>query len=108
MTYDDLEQQMHLRFQSTLPRGERLASRRAGASEDGMHKANRDRMRELYDRFIAFCTANPSCQLPRERICEALVDEPAPRFYIDLQMAMKVIQRERLRHRQELINRINR
>lgn len=85
-----------------------IASRRAGASEDGMHKANRDRMRELYDRFIAFCTANPSCQLPRERICEALVDEPAPRFYIDLQMAMKVIQRERLRHRQELINRINR
>ena len=24
MTYDDLEQQMHLRFQSTLPRGEQL------------------------------------------------------------------------------------
>ena len=40
---------------------------------------------------------NPDCKLSRERICEILVDEPAPLFFICHDSCMKAIARERAR-----------
>lgn len=69
-----------------------------GSQLPTMFSQNRKKMKLLYEMYLEFQALNPGNKLSRERICEMLVDEPAPMFYIGHESAMKIILRERQRH----------
>lgn len=66
------------------------------------------KMHILYQMYLEFMENNPACRLSRERICELLVDEPAPMFFICHDSCMKAIQRERNRRKREIARRHSR
>lgn len=54
---------------------------------------SRRRAWDLYANYQRWKEANPDSTLSRERICELLVDEPAPEFYMQSETARKIIQK---------------
>ena len=73
-----------------------------GAMKNGkvppkMLSFNERKMKILYQMYLEFMENNPGCKLSREKICEILVDEPAPLFFICHDSCMKAIVRERTR-----------
>lgn len=53
----------------------------------------------LYDMYQSFLAEHPESNLSREKICEILVDSPAPRFYIGHESCLKALLRERNKHK---------
>ena len=73
-----------------------------GAMKNGkvppkMFSFNEKKIKILYQMYLEFMESNPDCKLSREKICEILVDEPAPLFFICHDSCMKAIVRERAR-----------
>lgn len=56
--------------------------------------AGRRRVWQLYRNYQRFMDENPKCTLPRERIIEILVEEPAPEFYLTPVSIRHILQRE--------------
>lgn len=44
--------------------------------------------------------------LSRDRVCEALVDMPAPEFYVSPDYARKIIKRQIAKHNKEFMRRV--
>lgn len=59
----------------------------------GLNSMSRKRAWDLYDNYQQWKKDNPDSKLSRERICEILVDEKAPEFYMESETARKIIQR---------------
>lgn len=59
----------------------------------GLNSMSRRRAWDLYANYQRWKEANPDSTLSRERICELLVDEPAPEFYMQSETARKIIQK---------------
>ena len=76
-----------------------------GSIPPKMFSCNRKKIKILYNRYLEYMENNPGCKLSRERICEILVDEPAPMFFICHDSCMKAILRERRKHMNALIDR---
>lgn len=76
-----------------------------GTISKSLHPGTRAKVQELYRRYIRFKKEHPRCELPRERICEILIDEEAPSFYIGEAYIIGILQKERQRHREEMIRR---
>lgn len=70
-----------------------------------LHENGRQRVFDLYERYEFFCLSNMGVNMSRERICEILVNEEAPRFYVGVTMAFLIIQREIERHRELMVER---
>lgn len=75
---------------------------RNGKVPPKMFSHNEKKIQILYTMYENFMAENPTCTLSRERICEILVDMPAPRFFICHDSCLKAIMRERTRHMKEL------
>lgn len=60
-----------------------------------VNSSTRHKIRELYSRYQAYLRDHPDNTYSRTRICEILVDEPAPRFYMGQELAKKIIVKER-------------
>ena len=69
-----------------------------GSQPPAMFSQNRKKMKLLYDMYLEYMATTPDNKLSRERICEMMVNQPAPMFYIGHDSAMKIILRERQRH----------
>lgn len=81
-----------------------------GAMKNGkvppkMFSCNEKKMKILYQMYLDFMQNNPGCKLSRERICEILVEEPAPMFFICHDSCIKAIWRERSRRTKAMSNR---
>ena len=59
-----------------------------------LNSLSRRRIWTLYDRYVEWKRENASSTLSRERICEILVEEPAPEFYVTMEQARKSIWKE--------------
>lgn len=79
-----------------------------GKKSTKMYELNGEKMNLLYEKYLQFMDENPHCALSRERICEILVDEPAPSFFICRTSCINAINREREKHRRALIKRYER
>ena len=67
-----------------------------------MHLWNERKVKMLYRMYGEYMEKNPDCRLPREQVCEILVEEPAPIFFIGHESCINAIRRERHRHLKEL------
>ena len=85
-----------------------IGAKMRGSVPPKMFSENRKKVRLLYQMYLDFMEKNPDCNLSRERICEALVDEPAPMFFICHDSCLKVLLRERNRHRDGLAKKYGR
>lgn len=67
-----------------------------------LNQCSRRKAWQLYDNYLKWKSENPDSDLSRERICEILVEEPAPEFYIKKETARKIIQRICMKRKQSL------
>ncbi len=70
-----------------------------------LNSSGKRRLKELYKRYRDYITMHPNTNLSRERICEILVEEKAPEFYIGRSLAFQILSRERKKAIKELQNR---
>lgn len=66
-----------------------------GSTPPKMFAQNRKKMKILYGMYMEFIAENPNTNLSRDRICEILVEQPAPMFFICQESCIKAILRER-------------
>lgn len=86
-----------------------LAIGKIAAGRDlGCNENNKKKYHELYRRYLRYLTTHPRCTMSREHICEILVDEPAPEYYLGQEMAEKIIRKERERKLEEMYKRFMR
>ena len=82
-----------------------IGAMKHGSTPPKMFPWNEKKIKMLYDRYLEFKASNPDCRLSRERIGEIRVDEPAPMFFSGHESWMKIITRERKRHKREMSER---
>ena len=63
----------------------------AGISLMNVNSELRRKIWCLHDRYVEYLAANPGNDLSRERIFELLVDEPAPEFFLSMDMTRQCI-----------------
>lgn len=68
-----------------------------GDSLGELHFSTREQVMELYSRFLTYAREHSGCGYSRARICEIIVDDPAPKFYISSTHAISVLQKERMK-----------
>lgn len=75
----------------------------AGKRLERMHPLAYKRIRHLTDMYKTFVSGeNGKKGLSRERVCEILVDMPAPEFYVSHTYATRIITKEIRRHNQKI------
>lgn len=80
----------------------------AGKPVDGLHPLSRKRLKELERLYRDYEENAFKGKRMRERICEIIVDMPAPEFYVSNRYATRIINREMARHNGEKIRRMAR
>lgn len=85
-----------------------IGAMKHGSVPPKMFSWNEKKIKILYQMYLDFIEKNPGCNLSRERICEILVEEPAPMFFICHDSCMKAILRERTRRMKEPFSRYGR
>lgn len=73
-----------------------------------LNSASWRRVRTLYAMYLKWREEHPESQLTRERVCEILVGECAPEFYLMPESARIIIQRMRRERRDKAIRRFDR
>lgn len=73
-----------------------------------LNSASRRRVWKLYAEYKIWRAAHPESKLTRERVCELLVDEPAPEFYLKPDSVRLIIQRMRRTKRDDKLRRLER
>lgn len=71
-----------------------------GTPLDGINILARKKFKELYRRFRKIADECPD--MPILSICERIVDEPAPEFYISNDLCRRIINREIIARREEM------
>lgn len=71
---------------------------RKGGSLHNLHRSTQEKVYDLLDRYRLYVATHDVQRVGLKRICEDLVEEPAPRFYIGHHHAIAVLQRERMNH----------
>ena len=79
-----------------------------GKTPPRMYYYNELKIRVLYERYLDFIESHPNHGMSREKICDMLVEEPAPQFYISQDYIRIIIQRERTKKRDHLIKKFSR
>lgn len=79
----------------------------AGKSLQGLQGLAKKRLLKLSNMYKAFAGGDFGRKgMSRERICEMLIEMPAPEFYITHRYATRIITKEIARHNQEKIRRL--
>lgn len=79
----------------------------AGKPIDRLNSLARKRIRRLESSYRQLVQGEGSMKgLSRERICEIIVDMPAPEFYVTHRYATRIISREIIRHNQNQAGRL--
>lgn len=65
-----------------------------GESLDDLHPSSRKQAVQLKDNYLAYLREHRGTTMPRVRILEMLVEEPAPEFYIGWRSMMYTLKRE--------------
>lgn len=71
-----------------------------GMPLDGINRLARKKFKELYRRFRRIADECPDMSILS--ICERIVDEPAPEFYISNDLCRRIINREIIARREEM------
>lgn len=74
----------------------------AGQDLSRLHPSTREKVFELYARYLEYRKCHPDEKLSRESISNILVEEPAPEFYICAEYIQLIIRRESARKIEEL------
>lgn len=73
-----------------------IAMLQCGIQLNSLHQSTRQKVKHLFRRYLEYRAEHPECKdYSRERICEIIVDEPAPQFYIGHEMGLKILQEQR-------------
>ena len=67
-----------------------------------LNDASLRRVWELYDRYMDYIEEHDCTGVSRERICEILVEQEAPEFYLGRERAIQILNRERKRARRQI------
>lgn len=78
-----------------------------GAHLPNMYSQNRKKVRALYTMYNEFILRDEAKGLSRARICEILVDSPAPQFFIGHDSAVKVILNERKKAQSRIVREVS-
>lgn len=71
----------------------------AGRRLERMHPLCYKRLRDLAEKYKMYVRGENGMKgLSRERVCEIIVDMPAPEFYVSVRYAMRIINKETRRH----------
>ena len=73
-----------------------------------LNSASRRRIWCLYDRYQEWRERNPQSKLSRERVCEILVEEPAPEFFLKDNAIRHIIYKQSKIRQQQLIEKFSR
>lgn len=65
------------------------------------------KLEELYRRYLNFLVTNPDTNLRHYEICEMLIEQPAPEFYISAETAKRIIRKEGKKHNRRLLGRFS-
>lgn len=71
----------------------------AGVSLIHLNDWSRRKVWDLYGLFMTYLLEHPGTDLTRERILEELVCQPAPHFYLGVEMSLKILKREKKKRR---------
>lgn len=83
-----------VKFWVTAEQATRILSRiRKGDKLETMPKIRRSMFFELYNRYLLF----ENKLVPMSHICEIIIDEEAPMFYLKLDTAIKLIKKKRVK-----------
>lgn len=93
---------------SSKPLVSYIGARTNGTRPQKMFSQNEKKMKCLYNMYLDYIEQNPNHGMSREYICDILVDQPAPCFYISRESARRIIQRERKRYREAIFRRAQR
>lgn len=81
----------------------------AGLPVDRLNKLAYKRIKHLEQKYKEFIRGEAKYKgLSRERICEIILDMPAPEFYVTFRYATRIITKEMARHNDEKIRRMSR
>ena len=80
---------------------------RRNCPQPRQNMATKRKLGELYDRYVRFMEENPDTKMRHYEICEMLVEQPAPEFYISAEMAKRIIRREGKRLNRLFFNRFS-
>lgn len=73
-----------------------------------LNSASRRRVWCLYDRYQEWRKEHPDSKLSRERVCEILVEEPAPEFFLKDNAIRHIIYKQSKLRQQKLIDKFSR
>ena len=59
-----------------------------------VHPGTRRLAAKLRDEYLAYLNAHPDEPMPRERVMELLVEQPAPEFYLEWRSVFYALERE--------------
>lgn len=75
----------------------------AGKRLERMHPLAYKRLRHLADMYRAYVSGDNGMKgLSRERVCEIIIDMPAPEFYVSHLYATRIITKEIRKHNQRM------
>lgn len=66
-----------------------------------IHTHSRGRIWEIYSKYLDHLSDNPGCTATRENVLDEIVEKTASCFFMGVEMARKIILRERRRRRKE-------
>lgn len=73
-----------------------------GYQLNSLHASTRRKVKHLFRMYIEYRKTHPeSATMSKDSICEILVDEPAPEFYIGHDLAILILQRMRREWRKQ-------
>lgn len=79
----------------------------AGKRLERMHPLAYKRLKVLAEMYKQYVRGENGMKgLSRDRVCEALVDMPAPEFYVSPDYARKIIKRQIAKHNKEFMRRV--
>lgn len=73
-----------------------------------VHPNTRQKVLDLYANYLRYREEHPDCRRGRQYICELLVEEEAPCYYINYEYTCMIINRMRAQHQKQLQKRYRR
>lgn len=77
-----------------------------GIQPNSLNACSKRRIKELFRRYKKWREDNQESTLTRERVCEILVSEPAPEFYLSEESARIYIQKLSRKTKEEMCERL--
>lgn len=73
----------------------------------GLHRLSREKVLDLYEMYYEYMKEHPYCT-DRMSLCERLVEQPAPKFYLEVDRAYQILSRKCIEAKERLVKWHNR